>query len=349
MKNEIIQIEKIEAKFLPELQGWKDKQELLVKENPFIEIIDNKTYIQAKSRRTALVTGRTTIQNQDKTIAAKLKEFRSRTIEAAKELISISLPHEEKQQLEVKRWEKIKADEKAEKERLEAERVEKIKKNIDSIYNSWRKEISELKYSDLESFLMESELEKTDLGQFEEFQYNFLKAKEELKQLLSDKIISLETAEKQRVEDERLRIEREEFEEQKRIQAEKEEVERKEAKKKQAKIDADNKAKEDALKMEREKLDEEKRIIDQEKAEKRVKEEAEQKAKEEAEAKKKEQKRIKALAPDKEKISAFIESLNFQSETPIIKDKKLKEFLSNTINHIENLKESMINKVSNIK
>ena len=29
---------------LPELQGWKEKQEAIVKENPFIEVVDNATY-----------------------------------------------------------------------------------------------------------------------------------------------------------------------------------------------------------------------------------------------------------------------------------------------------------------
>ena len=115
---ELIQIEKIQANFLPELQGWKEKQEVLVKENPFLKIEDNKTYNEAKKRRTSLVAGRTTIQNQDKLIASKIKKFRSNVAEASRELIAITQPHEERQQEEVKRYEQIKADEKAEKIRF---------------------------------------------------------------------------------------------------------------------------------------------------------------------------------------------------------------------------------------
>ena len=47
MAKSVLKLDDLKVSNLPELQGWKDKQEKLVKDNPFVEIIDNKTYEQA--------------------------------------------------------------------------------------------------------------------------------------------------------------------------------------------------------------------------------------------------------------------------------------------------------------
>ena len=59
------------------LKEFKDKQNLLVKENPFIEITDSKSNEAAKKSRTSLVSGRTTLQKQLKTINDKLNPIKS--------------------------------------------------------------------------------------------------------------------------------------------------------------------------------------------------------------------------------------------------------------------------------
>lgn len=100
----VFSIEKLDAAKLPELQGLKEKQLQIVKENPFVAITDNATFEAAKKARTALVSARTEIQNQDKTIASKIKKFREMVSGISEKLISITKPHEEKQQEEVKRW-----------------------------------------------------------------------------------------------------------------------------------------------------------------------------------------------------------------------------------------------------
>jgi len=130
MSENLITLDSLNAKNLPELQGLKDKQLELVKEYPFVEIIDNSTYELAKKHRTALVKGRTSLESQDKLIASKLTSFRKEVKSVTDELISITLPHEEKQQEEVKRFEQIKENERLERERLENERIEKIKSTI---------------------------------------------------------------------------------------------------------------------------------------------------------------------------------------------------------------------------
>lgn len=67
----LIELDSLDANMLPELNGWKDTQLKVVEENPYISIEDFKSYEEAKKNRTALVTARTTIQNQEKLIASK--------------------------------------------------------------------------------------------------------------------------------------------------------------------------------------------------------------------------------------------------------------------------------------
>lgn len=128
-----LQLSDLKVSNLPELQGWKEKQEQLVKDNPYVEITDNKSYELACKSRTALLKGRTSLEGQEKTIASKLSAFRKEIGSKTKELIDITLPFEEKQQVEVKRYEGIKEAERLEKERIEKERVDGIKAKIDAI------------------------------------------------------------------------------------------------------------------------------------------------------------------------------------------------------------------------
>jgi 4-alpha-glucanotransferase len=118
MSKEVLNLDELNVNQLPELATFETTQKELVKSNPFVEIIDNKTYEKAKAHRTALLKGRTSLENQEKLIASKLSNFRKSVGEKTKKLIEITLPFEEKQQSEVKRWENIKEAEKAEKERL---------------------------------------------------------------------------------------------------------------------------------------------------------------------------------------------------------------------------------------
>ena len=103
-----LQLSDLKVSNLPELQGWKEKQEVLVKDNPYVEITDNKTYEVACKSRTALLKGRTELEKQDKLVASKLSTFRKDVKTETDNLIAITLPFEEKQQIEVKRYEEIK-------------------------------------------------------------------------------------------------------------------------------------------------------------------------------------------------------------------------------------------------
>lgn len=133
MENTGLQLSDLKVSNLPELQGWKEKQEQLVTDNPYVEITDNKTYDVACKSRTALLKGRIELEKQDKLVASKLATFRKDVKMETDILIAITLPSEEKQQVEVKRYEGIKEAERLEKERIEKERVDGIKAKIEFI------------------------------------------------------------------------------------------------------------------------------------------------------------------------------------------------------------------------
>jgi len=124
---------KLDPNQIVEMDQWENKLNELVKENPFVEITDSKSYEDAKRSRTALKTGRTDVEKQDTLIGSFLSKFRKNIKEKSGDLVLIVKPHEEKQQNEVSRWEKILQDEKDEKEKTEQIRVDNIKDKIDRV------------------------------------------------------------------------------------------------------------------------------------------------------------------------------------------------------------------------
>ena len=213
----VFDIEKINVNKLPELQGWKEKQKQVLKENPFVPITDNKSYEEAKKARTTLVTARTTIEKQDKLIASKLKKFRSFVSNEIKNLVSITSEAENKQQAEVKRYEAEKEKERIEKERIEKERKEAIQNDINSFFDLWKQKIKELKFEDKANICFEfiPAIEEFSKRDFEEFEIDFTEKTEELKGQLKQRIDYLEEQEEARIERKKLAAERAELERQK--------------------------------------------------------------------------------------------------------------------------------------
>lgn len=206
----MILLDNLDASKLPELQGLKDKQLLLVEECPYVEITDNSAYEVAKKHRTALLKGRTSLESQDKLIASKLTAFRKSVSEVTKGLIDITLPHETKQEEEVKRYEQIKENERLERERLENERIDKIKKAIDNIESDCYSVIQSMTFETIEKdkksidLILESDID------FMEFDYTFDLAKQRLLSQFDSKKDDLTTRENDRLERERLQKEKEE-------------------------------------------------------------------------------------------------------------------------------------------
>ena len=207
MKNTGLQLSDLKVNNLPELQGWKEKQEKLVSENPFVEITDNKSYEVACKSRTALLKGRTELEKQDKLIASQLTNFRKDVKSETETLIAITLPFEEKQQSEVKRYENIKEVEKQEKERLEQERIDKIKKAIDDFESASYKIIQETTIENVE-------MHKTMLDAFvnidfdyEEYDVVFEQSKINIQSYWDIRCNDIQEKENQRLENERLKLE----------------------------------------------------------------------------------------------------------------------------------------------
>jgi hypothetical protein len=204
MENTGLQLSDLKVNNLPELQGWKEKQEKLVSENPFVEITDNKSYEVACKSRTNLLKGRTELEKQDKLIASQLTSFRKDVKLETDNLIAITLPFEERQQSEVKRFEAIKEAEKQEKELLEQLRIDDIKKRINSFETDSYKIIQETTIENVE-------IHKTMLNLFlkhdfdyEEYDVMFELAKIRVQTSWDAKCKDIKEKEEQRLENEKL-------------------------------------------------------------------------------------------------------------------------------------------------
>ncbi len=208
MSNEVLKLDELNASNLPELQGLKQKQEELVKENPFIEITDNATFETAKKHRTALLKGRTTLEAQDKLIASKLTNFRKQVKSITDDLISITLPHETKQQEEVKRFEEIKENERIERDKKEQVRIDLIKQTISELETEGLTIIQKSNIQNVkENKSLLDKLVTIDFD-FEEFEILFDQVKQRLQNQFDSKCAEIQEKENQRLENERLQREK---------------------------------------------------------------------------------------------------------------------------------------------
>jgi len=356
LENQILEVSSIT---LPNGQELKVAQELVVKENPFVLIIDSETFKSAKKARTNLKTARTGIQKGNRELISRINTFKNSVKDIEKEIIDITLIHENKQQAEIDRWEEKKAFEKAEKIRLAEEEKQRQIDAIDLIFKPLEEEVKTLVFSKIEACqqnigrtLREAKF-KDSFGDVEEV---FISKKNEIAKLLTSKIENLKEKEVQRLENERIAKEREELaKENRRIEAEKAELQAKkeaqeeaekerlrkqesERKAKQdvenkrlAKIEADRKAKEQKLKDEQEAFRKEKEAFE---AEKRKKLEAERLVKEQEEAKVQAEKEAKEKAIQEAETEARLKA---EKEAEAKRQESLlpdKEKLTKAINNI---------------
>lgn len=213
------QLTELKANQLIELEGWEQKQKEVVEANPFIPINDPKSYDQAKKNRTALKSARTEVEKQDRLIGSTLSNFRKDTKAVAENLISITKPHEERQQEEVSRYEEILEERKNEKERLEKERVGKIQEKIQFIETFMKTAIDKMTFETIGATedVLKSDSVVVDFD-FEEFQVLFDNMTNEHWNFFNQNKEKLQQEEADRIERERLE------EENKKQQAELEEL-----------------------------------------------------------------------------------------------------------------------------
>lgn len=362
IQNEIITLDQISVANLPELQGWREKQEQIVKEHPFIAIEDHKSYEEAKKHRTALVSARTDIQKQDKLIASKLKELRTEAGKVAADLIAITQPHEEKQQEEVKRYEAEREAKRLKEERKERERKEAIQKSVVDFYNYWKKQIacSDIYNLELTSKDVLKSIEEEGKKDYEEFELDFAEKCNLLKDHLKERTQFLQEQEEARKEREKLAAEKAELERLKKEAQERETKERA-AREEEERIAREKREAEEAkLRKEREELEAEKaRLAEEERkrqeaieAEKKAKEEAEAKAKAEAEEKARkeaEAKRLEELKPDKIKMVEFFTVIDFQKERPQLTDPSAQQAFKDLMQSHKDWVTSAIDRIQNLK
>lgn len=352
----------VDFRSLPEYAGARERQEALVKGNPFVPVADSSSYNEARKNRTALRQGRYELQNGKKVINAKLNEFKKAVDAETTALINITLPHEEKQQTEVERWEDVKKKEKEEKERIERERVEGIKNSIIDFRRTQQQNLRGATHSSIGTVI---ELITSYELKCLEFQSDFEMVKEQLLEQANEKKEQLDEAERIRLENERLAEERrklkEEQEKQEEARHKAREKQEAELKAEREKIEADRKAQEEKLRKEREEIEAERKRIAQEEADKKAKEEADRKAKEEEELKaieeeqriareKAEKKRQAALKPDKEKLLKVIKSLSIDLDPSVttFKDKAAEQLAYEYVEKADLLTKEYINKVNNL-
>lgn len=122
-----------DKQFVETFNQYEAKQRELVEQNPFIEVVDNETWEIGKQRRTALRTGRTTLENESKEVVRKINGFKDWVKKKYSGFVEISVDAENKQQQSVKDFEAIKEAEKQRQAELEQERTDEIRRRIDHI------------------------------------------------------------------------------------------------------------------------------------------------------------------------------------------------------------------------
>lgn len=213
-KQEISKIENFNVNALEEIKGKEKLIESVIKENPFVKIVDNKTYEEGKKSRTALRTCRTDLEKEEKALHNAVKKVLTEPIKTIygtfKEKVT---PLEDKQQEEVKAWEDVKEQERQLKIRIEEARKQKHRDNIELVFNHNKKLIDELTFENLPHELVFSNDDQEFTPEsFEEFADVFEAKVDVLKTMLKDKINTLQEKENIRLENERLEKERKENE-----------------------------------------------------------------------------------------------------------------------------------------
>jgi hypothetical protein len=137
-------------------------------------------------------------------IASKLSNFRKDVKTIIDDLVAITLPHETKQQEEVKRFEEIKEKARLENERIENLRIKTIKDKIDAIETECLEVIQKMTYT---NYLSDSDKIAKIYGvefDFEEYDILLVETRKRIEVALQNKINDLSEKEKTRLENEKL-------------------------------------------------------------------------------------------------------------------------------------------------
>lgn len=116
---------------IKELQGIKEKQDLILKENPFIKVTDKITLETAKKSRAALLSASTSTEAIETNATKFLNTFKGMIKTAIYELAKPTRQRHKLQDDEIKSWENAEAIRIAQEER---EKLEKIQKRTNELF-----------------------------------------------------------------------------------------------------------------------------------------------------------------------------------------------------------------------
>lgn len=198
-KLELLNLEKFSVMQLPELQGKKEEIKSVIDANPIVEIISTETYEAAKKSRTAVKSLRTGLEKEQKDVKRKIKERILDVVDKEYDsLVSDVKIQETLRQDSVDVWEAEIEKRRLEKIRLEQERVDNIKLLLSTYSDEWKAKFSSLVFEDIEKVSGEFYESYTnyDATTLQEFEKSFPLKVEELTDILNNKIMHLEDAEK---------------------------------------------------------------------------------------------------------------------------------------------------------
>jgi hypothetical protein len=193
--SQLIKLEKFSIEQLPELKGKKEQVKKEIEKFPLIaEIVDSKSYEDAKKSRTGVKTLRTGLQKESKMVLGKIKEhILNRVSVAYDEITNEVIEEERKRQEPIDVYEaelERKRQEKAEQERI---RIEAIKNSIEDWYASWADRVSMLTFDKIQEVKehIDESIANFDVKSLEEFDILFDDKKSLLENVFKAKVDEL--------------------------------------------------------------------------------------------------------------------------------------------------------------
>lgn len=202
MSKKTFELATLEVKQVSEFAGLEEKQNEILKANGFVAIKDIATYDLARQRRTTLKTARTSIEKIDKSIGSFLRNFRNEFKTQKEKFVSITAVAEEKQQVEIEKWELEKQKKKDEAIAKAEQREKKFIKTIEDVESELVEIIKTTKFANIESkqILWDKVIAECEDVDYEEFVFH-------LDDMLARKTIEFFEAKERAEESEVKRIE----------------------------------------------------------------------------------------------------------------------------------------------
>jgi hypothetical protein len=191
---------------LVHVSEWEKKLKELVKANPYVKITDKKSLALAKERKANLREARLELrtsgksESQESMLLNKLKNITAFVKDTIDKLVDIPKTPEDKQDIEIKRFEQVLADLKAEEDEKEEKRTKAIRDEIDRVKLELATVTENATFKTLGS--VQEAFDKVKVTDVELMELSFLFDEMIIEQqkILDDKIEAVKQAENDRLE-----------------------------------------------------------------------------------------------------------------------------------------------------